>query len=116
MAKKKKPHKKTRRARASVAPAAASRPANPPAPATPAAVAPIPAVAAASAQPLPPVAPANVRAAANRPITIDRSTYVAGDLRRVAVLITICVILEAILWFLFNHTGLGDTVYRHISL
>jgi hypothetical protein len=62
------------------------------------------------------VAPSTKPAAANRPVTIDRASYVGGDLRRVGILIVACVVLEAILWFLFNHTGLGNTIYSHINL
>ncbi|HUC86773.1 MAG TPA: hypothetical protein VMR75_00390, partial [Candidatus Saccharimonadales bacterium] len=51
-----------------------------------------------------------------QPTGVARWSYVRSDLRRVGLLILACVIIEAILWVLFNHTGLGPSLYNRITL
>lgn len=43
-------------------------------------------------------------------------SYVGGDLRRVAILAVALVALEAVLWYLFGHTSVGDSVYKLINV
>ncbi|MDB5178974.1 MAG: hypothetical protein JWN01_917 [Patescibacteria group bacterium] len=43
-------------------------------------------------------------------------SYVFGDLRRIAVLGISLIALELVLWYLLNHTGLGDSVYHLIKV
>ncbi len=123
MAKRKKPHKKIHRTAATKNPrptAAAgtnstgSLPLQTLAAPTPAAAK--GRVAAAPVQPQNPVTsklPTFRRAV---PVAIDRQAYVAADVRRVGVLITLCILIEIGLWLLFNYTGLGAAVYSHITL
>jgi hypothetical protein len=49
--------------------------------------------------------------------TIDpRWGYVGEDVRRTGSLALVCVAIELLLLYLFNHTGLGSTVYNWIKL
>lgn len=41
--------------------------------------------------------------------------YVRADLRRIAVIVTICLAVEVILWFVMR-TALGDHIYNLVSL
>jgi hypothetical protein len=59
--------------------------------------------------------PAKLGAGAVAATTRDFS-YVGADLRRIAVFGISLVILELALWFLFNHTGLGNTVYSFVKV
>jgi hypothetical protein len=43
-------------------------------------------------------------------------SYVASDLRRIVVFACALVAVEAILWLLFSHTGLGNTVYSWVRV
>jgi hypothetical protein len=43
-------------------------------------------------------------------------SYVAGDLRRIAVMAAGFILLEVILWFVFGHTGLGDSIYHLVQV
>ena len=45
-----------------------------------------------------------------------RWAYVRRDVTRVGILAGVCVLIELALWYLFNHTGLGDAVYRLIKI
>ncbi len=42
--------------------------------------------------------------------------YVTRDLRRLGVLAVGLVLLEVMLWYLFNYTGLGDSVYQLVQV
>lgn len=48
-------------------------------------------------------------------ITARDFSYVASDLRKILVLALSLLGLELVLWFLFAHTGLGNTVYNSIQ-
>jgi hypothetical protein len=43
-------------------------------------------------------------------------SYVVTDLRRLGVLMAGLVALEAVLWYLLNHTGVGDVVFNLIQV
>jgi hypothetical protein len=43
-------------------------------------------------------------------------SYVAVDLRRIALLGGSLVVFEFVLWYIFNHTGLGPAVYNLVKL
>jgi hypothetical protein len=43
-------------------------------------------------------------------------SYVGTDLRRLASLMVGLVALEAVLWYLLNHTGVGDVVFNLIQV
>ena len=107
MARKKKTRKRGQRRRSQPATAApvtqASEPsATPVGPSRPTA----PALAVSAA------GPSRVSAGADT----DRWLYVRGDLRRIGLFASMCVIVEVVLWLLFNHTGLGTAVYSLIKL
>jgi hypothetical protein len=115
MGKKKKARKKVHRSRSSSgagkpeqasisAPALAAATAAPPAPASASST-------PSSSQPL----PNRVRSGAQLS-SGGRWAYVQTDLRRVGILILTCIVLEAVLWLLFNHTGIGTTIYNQIKL
>lgn len=48
----------------------------------------------------------------NRPV-IDQSRwgYVGRDVRRIVLLAGACIALLVVIWYLFGHSGLGDSVY-----
>ncbi len=46
----------------------------------------------------------------------DDLSYVGKDLGKISVLATTFIAVELVLWYLFNHTGLGVQVYRLIKL
>jgi hypothetical protein len=79
-----------------------------------------PAAVALSSRPRP--AAPNVKLPASRPSSVAQLSatarwgYVQSDLRRVGSLILACVIIEAVVWVLFNHTGLGAQIYSQIKL
>ena len=58
-----------------------------------------------------PSAAASVGAATQRDFS-----YVLVDLRRTAILGGSLVVFQLILWYLFNHTGLGPSVYNLVKL
>lgn len=41
--------------------------------------------------------------------------YVSGDLFRIAVLAIVLAAMQLALWYLFNHTGMGSSVYGFFS-
>jgi len=43
-------------------------------------------------------------------------SYVSRDVRRIGVLAITLVVLELVLWYLFAHTGVGDTVYNLVNV
>jgi hypothetical protein len=43
-------------------------------------------------------------------------SYVLVDLRRIALLGGGLVILQLVLWYIFNHTGLGPATYNLVKL
>ena len=43
-------------------------------------------------------------------------SYVGHDLRRIAILAGLLLALEIALWYLFGHTGLGNTVYNLVKV
>ncbi len=47
---------------------------------------------------------------------VDNFDYVPGDIKRVAILAFGFITLQMILWYLFNHTGLGAHVYGLVKL
>jgi hypothetical protein len=49
-------------------------------------------------------------------ITVPHLALIRHDVRRVVVLATGFVMLQALLWYLFTHTGVGNTVYGLIKL
>ncbi|HEY2003835.1 MAG TPA: hypothetical protein VGH44_01850 [Candidatus Saccharimonadia bacterium] len=61
------------------------------------------------------VAPTKSRQAAVAGPTRDFS-YVSVDLGRIAVLAVVLVGLELVLWLLFTHTGVGNTVYNLVNV
>jgi hypothetical protein len=70
-----------------------------------------------------PVASGSVTAkAVKQPVTasaiaVGRDfSYVVTDLRRLGVLMAGLVALEAVLWYLLNHTGVGDVVFNLIQV
>jgi hypothetical protein len=51
------------------------------------------------------------------PVAVGRDfSYVLGDLQRIVVLAVSFVLVEAILWFLFAHTGFGAAVYHLVQV
>lgn len=42
--------------------------------------------------------------------------YVGRDVKRILILAVGLVLLQLVLWYLFEHTGLGPAVYRLIKL
>jgi hypothetical protein len=44
-----------------------------------------------------------------------RTSYVAGDVKRIGILVVSCVAAELILWYLFTYTGLGSAAYGLIK-
>jgi hypothetical protein len=66
-------------------------------------------------------APASSSMASPRPMSSAVATgrdfsFVAGDLRRLAVLAVSLVAVELVLWYLMGHTGLGQTLYNLINV
>lgn len=59
-----------------------------------------------------------VIAAIPAPATPDmpQLQLIRHDVRRVVVIAGVFVLLQVILWYLFNNTGLGAAVYRLIQL
>ena len=55
--------------------------------------------------------PAQLRPAPAAAVPSRDFGYVARDLRRIAVFATALIALEVALWYAFNNTGLGATVY-----
>jgi hypothetical protein len=43
-------------------------------------------------------------------------SFVAADLRRIAIFAVGLVGIELVLWYLLNHTGLGQAVYNLVSV
>jgi hypothetical protein len=43
-------------------------------------------------------------------------SYVISDLKRISVLLASLVVFELVLWYLFHHTGVGDSVRSVIKL
>ena len=43
-------------------------------------------------------------------------SYVAVDLRRIAIMATGFILLEVILWYVFGHTGVGDSIYHLVQV
>ncbi len=43
-------------------------------------------------------------------------SYVGKDVRRIAVFAVCLVALELVLWYLFAHTGIGNSVYSSFSV
>lgn len=52
------------------------------------------------------------------PITLPGRdlSYLPNDLRRIGVLAVGLIALEFLLWYLFNHTGLGPAVYKLVTV
>lgn len=71
-------------------------------------------VAARPAQLVRAAQPASVRAAVA--MGARDFSYVGRDLRRIAVLAAGLVLLELALWYLFSHTGVGNSVYNFINV
>ncbi len=66
-------------------------------------------------QPAPAVAP-RVAAAATATRPDPRWGYVGRDFRRIVAIITGCIALELLLWYLFSNTSLGPSVYQLIKI
>ena len=47
---------------------------------------------------------------------VDNFDYVAGDVKRVAMLAAGFITLQVFLWYLFGHTTLGSTIYGLVKL
>jgi hypothetical protein len=86
-----------------------------------------PVVAAASASapvqktatPKPAATPVAARTAPTAPIpasTSERWVYVSHDLRRVGIFALVCIILEAIVWVVLNHTSVGPALINSIKI
>lgn len=43
-------------------------------------------------------------------------SYVVADLRRIAILGGSLIVLEVVLWYLLNHTGLGTSIYSLVKV
>jgi hypothetical protein len=43
-------------------------------------------------------------------------SYVISDLRRTALLGGGLIVFQIVLWYLFNHTGLGPSVYNFVKV
>jgi hypothetical protein len=43
-------------------------------------------------------------------------SYVGRDLRRIVLLGSTLILLQLVLWYLFDHTGLGSSVYNLVQL
>lgn len=81
------------------------------------AAAPAEASTPAARQSVTPVAAAAKSPVINKNLAVgDDLSYVTKDLSKVAVLAAAFTALELILWYLFNHTGLGTQVYHLIRL
>jgi hypothetical protein len=62
-----------------------------------------------------------VRRETKRPAVVFASSardfsYVAVDLRRVAIFAVALIALELVLWFVFGHTGVGPSVYKLVNV
>lgn len=67
--------------------------------------------------------PKRSEAATNKPAASRSYSYevaslplIKKDLRKVIILAGSFVVLQLILWFLFDHTGLGPSIYRVIKV
>lgn len=47
---------------------------------------------------------------------VNNLDLIKGDIRKVAILATSFVLLQLVLWFVFNHTGLGPAVYHLVQV
>ena len=45
-----------------------------------------------------------------------RYDYAVIDLKRIGVLAVSCIVLQAIAWYVLNHTGVGPHVYNLIKI
>jgi hypothetical protein len=67
-----------------------------------------------------PASTATPRAASAAPVAVVAAgrdfSYVTTDLRRLSVLLVGLVVLEGVLWYLLNHTGLGNAVFNLIQV
>jgi len=75
----------------------------------------VPAVSAAAAAAASATVQPRTRPAASAE-SVARWSYVRADVRQIAILFGVCVGLELLLWYLFEHSGLGSSIYSLVKL